>query len=210
MIPIPLETLSAFFATSVVLALAPGPDNIFVLTQSALRGRLVGLLVTLGLCTGLLMHTAAVSLGVAAIFQASALAFTILKLIGAAYLLYLAWQAFRAGAAEIRGNTRERDCGWRLYRRGILMNVTNPKVSIFFLAFLPQFTDPARGSLTLQLLCLGGIFIVATILVFGGIALAAGALGEWFHSSAQAQRVIHRVAGAVFVGLAIHLAMSER
>jgi threonine/homoserine/homoserine lactone efflux protein len=98
---IPIETIAVFFAASVALAFAPGPDNIFVLTQSALHGRKAGLLVTIGLCTGLLAHTAAVSLGVAAIFQTSALAFNILKIVGAIYLLYLAWQAFRAGAANL-------------------------------------------------------------------------------------------------------------
>ena len=130
-----LDTLVTFFSASVLLGLAPGPDNLFVLTQSALRGRGAGLLVTLGLCTGLIAHTAAVSLGVAAVFQTSALAFTLLKLVGAGYLLWLAWQAFRAAAAALPTG-RAALAGWALYRRGIVMNVTNPKVSIFFLAFL--------------------------------------------------------------------------
>ncbi|MBS1186996.1 MAG: threonine transporter RhtB [Burkholderiaceae bacterium] len=207
---IPLDTLAAFFIASIVLALVPGPDNIFVLTQSALRGRAAGLLVMLGLCTGLIVHTAAVALGVAAIFQASAIAFTALKLAGAAYLLYLAWLSFRANAEEIRGEARETLSGAQLYRRGIIMNITNPKVSIFFLAFLPQFADPARGSLTPQMLLLGLVFIASTILVFGGIALAAGTLGQWLGKSARAQRVMNRIASFVFVALAIRLATAER
>ncbi|MEA5098290.1 MAG: LysE family translocator [Burkholderiaceae bacterium] len=207
---IPFEILGAFFIASVLLALAPGPDNIFVLTQSALRGRTAGLLVMLGLCTGLLVHTAAVALGVAAIFQASELAFNALKLAGAAYLLYLAWLSFRAGTEEIRGDAREQLTHGQLYRRGIIMNITNPKVSIFFLAFLPQFADPARGSLTVQMLLLGLVFIISTVLVFGGVALAAGALGEWLSRSARAQKVMNRVAGVVFIGLAIRLATVER
>jgi threonine/homoserine/homoserine lactone efflux protein len=161
---IPSDTLATFFLASVLLGLAPGPDNIFVLTQSALRGRRAGLLVTLGLCTGLVVHTTAVAFGVAVIFQASAVAFTALKLFGAGYLLYLAWHAFRSSAAKISAG-RENELGYgKLYRRGIIMNVTNPKVSIFFLAFLPQFADPARGSLTLQMMMLGGVFIVSTFL----------------------------------------------
>ncbi|MBS1169458.1 MAG: rane protein [Burkholderiaceae bacterium] len=207
---IPLDTLAAFFVASIVLALAPGPDNIFVLTQSTLRGRAAGLLVMLGLCTGLIVHTAAVAFGVAAIFQASAIAFTALKLAGAAYLLYLAWLSFRANAEDIRGEAREALSGAQLYRRGIIMNITNPKVSIFFLAFLPQFADPARGSLTPQMLLLGLVFIVATILVFGGIALAAGTLGQWLGKSARAQRIMNRIASLVFVALAIRLATVER
>jgi threonine/homoserine/homoserine lactone efflux protein len=207
---LPIETLAAFFAASILLALAPGPDNIFVLTQSALRGKGPGLVVTLGLCTGLIVHTTAVALGVAVIFQASALAFTALKLFGVGYLLYLAWQAFRAAATKIAAARNGELSLGRLYRRGILMNVTNPKVSIFFLAFLPQFADPARGSLTLQLLLLGGVFILATILVFGAIALLAGILGEWLNRSEKSQRVLNRVAGSVFVGLALKLATTER
>ena len=207
---LPIETLAAFFAASILLALAPGPDNIFVLTQSALRGKGPGLVVTLGLCTGLIVHTTAVALGVAVIFRASALAFTALKLFGAGYLLYLAWQAFRASATRIAAARNGELTLGRLYRRGILMNITNPKVSIFFLAFLPQFADPVRGSLTLQLLLLGGVFILATILVFGGIALLAGTLGEWLNRSEKSQRILNRVAGSVFVGLALKLATAER
>jgi threonine/homoserine/homoserine lactone efflux protein len=190
--------------------MAPGPDNIFVLTQSALRGRLAGLLVTLGLCTGLVVHTLAVSLGVAAVFQASAVAFTVLKLIGAAYLLYLAWQAFRAAATGIQFGQHSSLGPWQLYRRGIIMNITNPKVSIFFLAFLPQFADPARGSLTAQIMLLGGVFIVATLLVFGTVAVLAGMLGQRLSQSKKAERMMNRLAGTVFVALALKLASAER
>ncbi|MCX7172853.1 MAG: LysE family translocator [Proteobacteria bacterium] len=210
---IPIETLAMFFAASLLLGLSPGPDNVFVLTQSALRGAKAGLIVTLGLSTGLVVHTTAVALGVAAIFQASALAFTALKLIGAAYLVYLAWQAFRASAMGMAGAGNGDNFGignWQLYRRGIIMNVTNPKVSIFFLAFLPQFADPARGSLSLQMMLLGGLFIIATLLVFGGVALLAGTLGEWLKHSDKAQRLINRVAGTVFILLALKLASAER
>lgn len=207
---IPPETMSIFLLASVALALAPGPDNIFVLTQSALFGRPAGLLVTLGLCTGLLVHTAAVTLGVAAIVQASAFAFNALKAVGAGYLLYLAWQAWRASATSIstpRGVARS---SRSLYLRGVVMNVTNPKVAIFFLAFLPQFADPVRGSLTQQLLMLGAIFMLATLCVFGAIAWTAGYIGEWLKGSARAQVVMNRIAAVVFVMLAIRLALSER
>lgn len=205
-------TFVAFFAASLVLALAPGPDNIFVLTQSALYGRKAGWLITLGLCTGLLGHTAAVVVGVAAIIKASVLAFTVLKLAGAGYLLYLAWQAFRAPASTIP-SSGERGAGldgMRLYRRGIIMNLTNPKVSIFFLAFLPQFVDPARGGVAQQMIALGAVFIFATILVFGGVATVAGALGQWLHRSSRTQVVMNRVAAAIFVALAARLLATTR
>jgi threonine/homoserine/homoserine lactone efflux protein len=204
------ETLLTFFIASLLLALAPGPDNLFVLTQAALRGRSAGLAVTLGLCTGLLGHTTAVALGLAALFAASALAFTLLKLCGAAYLLWLAWQAWRASSTTALAAAEDRLGGWQLYRRGILMNITNPKVSVFFLAFLPQFADPSRGPLTQQLLLLGAIFMVATILIFGGIALLAGMLGAWLTRSPGPQRVLNRMTAVLFVGLALKLALSGR
>ncbi len=207
---IPFETAAVFFSASVALALAPGPDNIFVLTQSALHGRIAGLLVTVGLCTGLMVHTAAVSLGVAVVFQTSPLAFNLLKALGAAYLLYLAWQAFRAGASKLPQGQGAGISPSRLYGRGVIMNVTNPKVAIFFLAFLPQFADPARGSLVLQLFALGAVFMVATVLVFGSIAWTAGLLGDWLKRSERVQVIMNRVAGLVFVGLALRLVTTHR
>ena len=209
-LPIPFEVLSVFVVASLALGLAPGPDNIFVLTQSALHGRLAGLAVTLGLCTGLVVHSLAVALGVAAIFATSALAFNLLKIVGAAYLLYLAWQAFRAGKTPLPPGKGAEIPFRRLYARGIIMNITNPKVAIFFLAFLPQFADPGRGELTLQILFLGAVFIAATLLVFGLVAWFSGFLGERLRSSPRAQVILNRIAGLVFTGLAIRLVTTER
>lgn len=207
---IQFEIITVFFAASVALGLAPGPDNIFVLTQSALHGRAAGLFVTAGLCTGLLVHTTAVAVGVAAIFATSVIAFNTVKIFGAGYLLYLAWQAFRARSSGIL-HKNDSDTGFRhLYVRGVVMNITNPKVAIFFLAFLPQFADPSRGSLTLQLFILGAIFIVATIIVFGSIAWFAGAVGNFIKKSPAVQIAMHRIAGVIFVGLALSLLATER
>lgn len=206
---IPLDTLGVFFAASVALGISPGPDNIFVLAQSALHGRGAGMLVTLGLCTGLLIHTALVSLGVATLFADSAMAFGLLKTLGAAYLLYLAWRAFRAGQSDLAAGAERPVGARRLYGRGVIMNLSNPKVAIFFLAFLPQFADPARGALAAQLMLLGMVFILATLLVFGSIAWFAGSLGEWLKKAPRAQRMMNRAAGVVFVGLALRLVTTE-
>lgn len=213
------EVALSFFGIAVLLALSPGPDNLFVLMQSAMWGRASGMLVVLGLCTGLIFHTIAVAVGLAAVFATSALAFTVLKLAGALYLLYLAWGAFRAPAPSLHAEApdaapssppRTRLSAGSLYRRGIIMNLTNPKVSLFFLAFLPQFTSPARGSVALQTLSLGALFILATLLVFGVIAWFSGAIGERMQRSHVAQRILNRVAGTVFVGLALKLAFMGR
>lgn len=204
------QVIAVFFAASLMLGLAPGPDNLFVLTQSALQGRAAGLFVTAGLCTGLLVHTTAVAVGVAALIQSSQVAFTVLKVVGAGYLLYLAWQAFRAPSDPVeQGGGRVLRPG-RLYVRGIIMNVANPKVSIFFLAFLPQFVDPARGPVVAQIILLGVLFIAATILVFGAVSLLAGTFGQWLSRSAIARRILNWAAGFVFLGLAIRLAAANR
>ena len=210
-----LETSLAFFSVAVLLALAPGPDNVFVLMQSASHGRRAGAAVVLGLMLGVLGHTAAVALGLAALLAASATAFTAIKLAGAAYLLYLAWGAWRAPAtlgatapgAEAASPTL---AWWPLVGRGVLMNLSNPKVALFFLALLPQFVQSGRGPVALQILWLGVLFIVAATLVFGAVVWLAGALRLWLTRSARAQRGIHRASALVFVLLALRLALYER
>lgn len=204
------NTIITLGFTSVLLSLAPGPDNIFVLTQSALYGRRSGLFITLGLCTGLLFHTAAVAFGVAAIIQTSTWAFTALKLSGAAYLTYLAWQAFNAPVERIDDQAQIVSASpARLYQRGIIMNITNPKVSIFFLAFLPQFTTPEAGPIATQIVILGLVFLLPALLVFSLIATLAATLGHWLARSDSAQKYLNRVAGLVFVALALKLATSQ-
>ena len=214
------DAMMAFFVAALLLGIAPGPDNIFVLTQSALFGAGAGMVTTLGLVTGLCVHTTAVALGVAAIFQTSALAFTLLKTAGAGYLLWLAWLSFRAGAstAQIAQGDASSDGpayaafpGYMaLYRRGIVMNVTNPKVSLFFLAFLPQFCDPTRGSVAVQVLILGVLFMLATIVVFWTVAALGGRLAVWFNRSPRGQIIMQRVAGCIFVAMAAALLLSSR
>ncbi|WP_024955401.1 LysE family translocator [Sulfurospirillum arcachonense] len=207
---IDFETLILFVTASALLALAPGPDNIFVLTQSMTKGARPGIFVTLGLCSGLVFHTSAVALGVAAIFQTSIVAFNILKYIGAGYLLYLAYMSFLSSSkSKVKANL-EQMSSFKLYKRGIIMNITNPKVSIFFLAFLPQFTNPANGSITLQIFMLGAIFMLCAFIVFSLIAILAGKLGNWFNQSKNAENILNKVAGTIFAGLAIKLALSER
>jgi len=206
---IPNDVLLQFVTASAALAVAPGPDNIFVLTQSAIHGRKAGIIVTLGLCTGLLVHIAAVAFGVAAILKTSTIAFNMLKFVGAAYLLYLAWQAFRAGETQITETTENSISPKALYSRGILMNVTNPKVAIFFLAFLPQFADPSRGAIPNQIFMLGAVFMITAFIIFSGIAWGAGQIGGWLKSSKRAQVAINRIAGTVFVLLACRLVWSK-
>lgn len=207
---IPVDVLLVFLTASTALALAPGPDNIFVLTQSAVHGRTAGIVVTLGLMTGVVVHSALVAIGVAAVFQTSAAAFTALKLAGAGYLVYLAWKAFLAGTTKIDTGTVPARSLKKLYLTGVVMNITNPKVAIFFLAFLPQFADPERGSVTLQIFIFGALFAASAFVIFGAVAWGAGFLGDWLARSPRAQAVLNRVAGVVFLGLAVRLLLAER
>ncbi|RYX96007.1 MAG: LysE family translocator [Comamonadaceae bacterium] len=204
------QTIASFFGVSLLLGFTPGPDNIFVMLQSATHGRKSGFYVVLGLCCGLLVHTAAVALGLAAVFAASETAFVILKFAGAAYLAYLAWQAFTVPVSTVEAGAQPEMQAGKLFARGVVMNLTNPKVVFFFLAFLPQFVDAGRGSVAGQLTALGAIFIVATLVSFGIISFFAASLGTTFRRSPGAQRVLNRVAGTVFAGLALRLAVAER
>lgn len=206
---LPIELLTAFFVTAILLGITPGPDNIFVLTQSAVAGRRAGVAVTLGLLTGIFCHTVAVALGIAVIFQTSPVAFTALKIFGVGYLLYLAWGAFHAGNAKISGKGVKDHSFFKLYRRGIIMNISNPKIAVFFLAFLPQFADPSLGNIPGQIMLLGTIFNVATLIVFMSICYLAGSIGDFLKSSEKAQIVLNRIAGTVFIGLALKLAVTS-
>lgn len=200
------ETLITFFITSFLLALAPGPDIIFVLAQSALFGFKAGFFTTLGLMTGVCAQTLAVALGVAVIFQTSPLAFNILKYCGAAYLCYLAWQAFRARPAPLNSSQKENFTGNKaLYLRGLIMNVTNPKVVLFFLAFLPQFCDPARGCMVMQISVLGLVFILGAFPVFIVISFLGGALQKRFNSNPEIRLLLNKLAALVFISLALAL-----
>ncbi len=214
------DTLLAFFGVSLLLGITPGPDNLFVLVQSAQRGWRAGMAVVLGLCAGLVVHTAAVALGLAALFAASVTAFTVLKYLGAAYLAWLAWQSLRPHAQTAQGAgsspatpvpaARPAAGMWRMVGRGMVMNLTNPKVLIFFLAFLPQFANPGLGSVALQIMLLGVVFMLATMLVFGAIAVFSGTFGTLLLHSERAQRWLNRAAGMVFLGLAVRLATISR
>ena len=206
----PVETLGAFFVASVVMGLAPGPDILFVLTQSALYGARAGFATTCGLITGLFVHITAVSLGVAALFQSSETAFNVLKFAGAAYLLYLAWLSFRSGTSKASLQKAQFPGYGTLYRRGVIMNITNPKVTLFCLAVLPQFVEPERGHPTLQILSLGGLYELARLIVFTAIAALGGRMATWFNRSDRAQMLMNRIAGCIFLGLALMLAFASR
>ena len=164
--------LWGFISAAVLLTLMPGPDILFVITQSITRGRKAGMVFAAGLCTGLIAHVTAVSLGVSILLMSSPVAFTMLKFAGAAYLLYL---ARRENHFELSGDAA---VSGKLYRKGILMNILNPKVILFFLAFFPQFIDKGIENPIPQMLLLGLVFMVQAFLIFSMVAAVADRLAR--------------------------------
>ncbi|WP_295678071.1 LysE family translocator [uncultured Fibrobacter sp.] len=201
-----------FFIAALVVAIAPGPDNLFVLAQSATHGTRAGICVICGLCTGIAVQTTLLIVGVSALIAASPVAFFVLQCCGAAYLLYLAYKSFqvRAGVVKLdeRRETRESSglSFRKLYLRGIIMNLTNPKAVLFALSFIPPAVrmDSALSP-SLQMAILGVEFVVATFIVFGSIALLAGTVKNFLLNSPKANRNLNWFSGCVFVLLAIAL-----
>ncbi|MBR4348667.1 MAG: LysE family translocator [Fibrobacter sp.] len=205
-----------FFIAALVVALAPGPDNLFVLAQSATHGAKAGFSVICGLCTGICVQTVLLIVGVSALIAASPIAFFVLQCCGAAYLLYLAYKSFQVRAGVVKFDSPECHSGAqsaieslpfrRLYLRGIIMNLTNPKAVLFALSFIPPAVDMSRDmSPTLQMVVLGAEFVTATFIVFGSIALLAGAVKKFMLNSPKANRNLNWFSGCVFVALAIAL-----
>ena len=198
------ETIIAFIAASVVLSFVPGPDNIFVMTQSALKGWKVGFFTTLGLCTGLIGHTFLVAVGVSVIFQTSAIAFAGLKIAGACYLVYLGWLSVK-NKELIIGESKEKSTNQSYYITGVIMNLTNPKVALFFLVFLPQFVVVNNGSVTIQIALLGLLFILSALCVFTSIAFLGSFLEKFLKKSKSVSNNINKLAALVYFALAINL-----
>jgi threonine/homoserine/homoserine lactone efflux protein len=205
-------TLIAFSAAALVLLLIPGPAVLYIVSQSVEHGRRAGLTATLGVHTGTMVHLTAAALGLSAILVSSSLAFTTVKLLGAAYLIYLGLRALLgADDPETAPAAREVRLG-RIFRQGVLVNVTNPKTALFFFAFLPQFLDRGAGRLPLQIALLGLVFTCIGLVTDSSWALASGLAAGWIKGNARFTRIQRRVSGCVFIGLGLVTAFagSER
>jgi threonine/homoserine/homoserine lactone efflux protein len=200
----------SFLGAAVILTIMPGPDNMFVLAQSIAQGRHAGIATTFGICTGLCVHIAAATLGISAVIYRSAVAFAVVKYAGAAYLLYLAWKSFRAKDTEFAAGQQPIRQLKELYKRGIVMSALNPKLSLFFLALLPQFVNPDVGSVTVQMLVLGLTFIVQAFIIFSAISFFAGKVRDFLIRKRRIGRILNYVQGAIFVAIGLRLAVESR
>ena len=204
------ENFFAFALASFALNLVPGPDMTFSATSGARGGVRVGLAAALGIFAGCLVHIAAAVVGLSALIAASAQAFAILKWIGAGYLLYMAWTLFRAPPAAAEGAAAPALTARQAFRSGALVNILNPKVGLFFLAFIPQFVDPASASPALTILFFGLWFNSVGTVVNALVALTAARAAARFRASPLAVRLSRWVAGTLMAGLALQLALSRR
>src|SRR5688572_28865713 len=204
------NTLLLFMTAALALNVTPGPDMLYVIARSVGEGRAAGIISSFGIAAGCLVHTLAVALGLAGLLRAVPIAFEVVKWMGAAYLVWLGVRALRKHGVAAEHATVAAASKAAIFRQGMLTNVLNPKVALFFLAFLPQFVDPERGPVALQLISLGLLFNTSGTLVNILVAVLASGAGAWSRRQFGESAVLRRVTGVLFIGLGVRLALVER
>lgn len=202
------SVLGLFVVAALVLLLTPGPAVLYIVARSVEQGRLAGLVSALGVHVGTLVHVAAAALGLSALLVSSALAFNVVKYLGALYLIYIGVRKLMGWDQALERRALARPSLRRLFAQGVVVNVLNPKTALFFLAFLPQFVDVSRGAVGLQILTLGLIFVALGVVSDGLYAVAAGTAGEWIRRDGRVLRAERYVSGGVFVGLGVTAALA--
>ena len=198
-----------FIGVSWALIIAPGPDMLYVITRGIAHGRRAGILSAIGVVCGILVHTTAAALGLTLILQTSALAFLLVKYIGAAYLIYLGIKAWQdKSTLSLQSSTAGVTSG-ALFWQGVLSNVLNPKIAIFFLAFLPQFVEKESSSVAWQMMFLGLTFACFGLCFLLVVGYSSGTIGRWLTNRPQYTQSLQRLAGSILIGLGIRLAFTE-
>ena len=205
-----LQSLLVFIGAGLLLNITPGPDVLYIVGRSLGQGRVAGLVSVIGISTGCLFHVTSAALGLSALMLALPLAYDTIRYAGAAYLVWLGVRAIATKASPLHMQRVDPERLGRVFRQGVLTNLLNPKVALFFLAFLPQFTDPAQGPVPLQIALLGLIFIGNGTIVCVVYALAASWLGEWLKTRYDVATWLNRSMGALFIGLGVRLALANR
>ncbi len=203
------QTMAAFVAASIAIILAPGPAQALVLARTFERGRVAGILTAVGLNAATLVHAAAAGLGLSAVLAASALAFGVVKLVGAGYLVYLGARAFVGAKGQTAAARGEPSAAGHALLQAFITGLLNPKVALFFLAFLPQFVCPSRGSVPLQFLVMGVVLGLMDLIYEGGLVLVAAGATSWL-ASPRAALWRSRVTGGVLIALGAKLAFADR
>ena len=204
-----IENFPLFVGSGLLLNIAPGQDNLYIVGRSVSQGRRAGVIAVAGIVTGCTVHVLAAAFGLSAILAASARAFTVVKLVGGGYLVYLGGRMLFERASASNAPALPRDTAMAIYRGGFLSNLFNPKTALFFLAFLPQFISPASDSRVLAFLALGCVFIFDGTLWCLSLVWAASAVSRRFRERPSTGALLKRATGAVFVGLGVKLAVSK-
>ena len=204
-----LPNLSICLLAALILLLTPGPAVLYIVARSLDQGRLAGLVSVLSIEVGNFVHVLAATLGLSAILVSSALAFSIVKYLGAAYLIYLGVRRLLARETVHQLATLQRQSLGRIFRQGVLVAILNPKTALFFFAFLPQFADSSKGSFTLQLLTLGCLFVLMAIVTDSLYALLAGTAGQWLKGTRSFMRFERYLIGTVYIGLGLMAALAD-
>ena len=199
-----------FMGVSWALIIAPGPDMIYVITRGVAHGRRAGILSAVGVVCGILVHTTAAAFGLTLILQASAFAFLFVKFAGAAYLIYLGIRAWLEKSTFKLQPSPSVVTSYALFWQGVLSNVLNPKIAIFFLAFLPQFVDQGSSRVTSQMVLLGLTFACFGLCFLLVVGYSSGTIGTWLTGRPQYTRFFQRLAGGILIGLGIRLALTEK
>lgn len=203
------SSLGLFVTASVALLIVPGPAVLYIVGRSLNQGRTAGFLSVLGICTGTLFHVVAAALGLTAVLRASPVAFSTIRYAGAAYLVWLGVRALVDGERSIGPASVSRlDRPVQIFGQGVLVNLLNPKTALFFLAFLPQFVDPSRGTIAGQVLFLGGLFVLLSLVSDSVYALLAGTLGRYLQGHATFLRAQRYVTSGIFVALGVIAALA--
>jgi threonine/homoserine/homoserine lactone efflux protein len=200
-----IESLLSFSLATIILALSPGPDNIYVLTQSLANGIKSGVATTAGLISGCIVHTSLLAFGVSALITASEGIFYGIKVFGAVYLIYLAYKVYRSDAAISFSENAPKKSNWHLFKQGVIMNLLNPKVMIFFLAFFPAFLWNEHEGTVSQFYILGLVFMLVSFIVFSSIAILAGSISGFLTRYKQIGVVLKWLQIVVFLGIAIYV-----
>ena len=203
-----MPDIGLFMIASALLTIAPGPDIIYVLTRGITQGRRAGFAAALGFATGVIFHTALAALGIAAVIKSSEFAFSLVRYAGAAYLVYLGIRTLMSRSAFQLSSDHSSLALWTVYKQSVIGNVLNPKVTLFFLSFLPQFINLSAGHVELQMVLLGAIFMLQTVVIFGAIALFSGAIGDKLRSNTVIADRLNIFAGVIFVALGIRVAQA--
>jgi len=204
-----VETIFSFIAATALLAISPGPDNIYVLIQSITNGVKYGLATVFGLISGCIIHTTLVAFGVSAIIKENEQLFLALKIFGASYLVFLAYKIYKSPSKiDLTNSNKSQKSTSQLFKQGFIMNVLNPKVSIFFLAFFPAFLFSETLNTVSQFFILGFIFMAVSLVIFSLIALLAGKISEYLRQNKNIGRFLKWLQIVVFIGIAIFILFS--